>query len=302
MTDGRAIMSLPIADIVIGPRIGFYHAEHAARIGGSMASEGQHDPIHVKRNGNAAKVPWTLVAGLHRLRGAEGNGWSNVDAIQVAEAGATDADLRRLELSENADHLQRRPIERAIMMAEYARLEEAIDHPGKVGEAQHVRGGRVRQSAAVTVTAAPDWRARTALAFDVSVSTLERHQRIYRAIFEALPDLAQALNDHSLGASLANVRTLAKIKDDAARRRISEMLLSRSDWKSIDEVLIAAGSFRGNRGFRVDPRNYKAVMASAWGDMQLREKRAYLETEFPSLLTKDMAEKLVIRLVQRFKL
>src|SRR6218665_122580 len=201
MTGIRAVLSLPIANIAIGTRIGFYHADHAARIGASMAAEGQHDPIHVRRNANAAKLPWTLVAGLHRWGGEEGIGWPAVDAIKVAEDSATEAELLRLELSENVDHLQRRPIERAIMMAEYARLEEALDHPGKVGEAPIDRALRVRQSTSVTVTDVDGWRIRSAQAFDVSVSTLERHERIYRDIYQALPDLAELINNHPLGRS-----------------------------------------------------------------------------------------------------
>lgn len=85
MTNNRAIMELPIASVGVGIRIGFYNPEHAARLGASIAAEGQHDPIHVKRNGNAAKLPWTLVAGLHRMRGAELAGLTTIDAIQVVK-------------------------------------------------------------------------------------------------------------------------------------------------------------------------------------------------------------------------
>lgn len=136
------ILTLPVTEIAIGDRIGFYDAAHAAQIGASIAAEGQHDPIHVRRNGNAAKQRWTLVAGLHRLRGTMLTGGEHVAAIQVADASAGADELRWLELSENLDHRQRRPIERAIMIAERARLEEARDHPGHVGE------GRVAESVA----------------------------------------------------------------------------------------------------------------------------------------------------------
>lgn len=130
----RAILSLPIAEIEVGERIGFFNIDHTARLSISMAAEGQHSPIHVKRNGNAAKRKWKLVAGLHRLRGAEAIPWTRIDAVQVADASASASELRRLELSENVDHRHRRPIERAILMVAHGRLEEEIDHPGHVGE------------------------------------------------------------------------------------------------------------------------------------------------------------------------
>ncbi len=120
MTNCLVPMQLPIVAIAVGERIGFFSATHAARLGESMAADGQHAPIQVRRNGNAAKLPWTLVAGLHRLRGAELQGWAEIAAIQVADKSATPADLRRLELAENLNHMARRPIERAIMMAEDA--------------------------------------------------------------------------------------------------------------------------------------------------------------------------------------
>lgn len=296
MTMDRPVMSLPIADIAVGDRIGFFNADHAARLGASMAAKGQHDPIHVKRNGNAAKQRWTLIAGLHRLRGSEAVGWTAIDAIQVADARASDADLRRLELSENIDHRHRRPIERAILMVEHARLEEAIDHPGKVGESQHTRGGRMKNSAAVTMTAAEDWRSRTAAAFGVSLSSLERHQRLYRAIVEAMPDLAQRLNDHPLGESFAAMRDIASIKMDDTRRAAVLKVLERDDWPSLSAALEAAG-LKDSNGNRVDPANHRAVMITAWAKMPLTDKRTYLE-EFPKVITKDMAQRLIVNLMK----
>ena len=139
----RPILRLPTSAIAVPEkRIGFFDTGHAANLGALIAANGQHDPIHVKRNGNAAKLPWTLIAGLHRLRGAEKAGLSEIDAIQVADASASADELRQLELSENLDHRQRRPIERAIFMVERARLEEAIDHPNGGEETPQERAAR----------------------------------------------------------------------------------------------------------------------------------------------------------------
>lgn len=309
MTNGRTVEMLPVVSIAIesiaiGERIGFYNQTHAERIGESMDTEGQHAPIQVKRNGNAAKLPWTLVAGLHRVRGAEFRGWAHIQAIQVADKVTTDADLRRLELAENLSHRFRRPIERAIMMAAHAKLEEAIDHPDHVGETRQQRGARVRNSASVTVTEGDGWRERTAKAFECAVPTLERHQRIYRDIVEALPDLAQALNDHPMGESFSNMRQLAvlplnDLQND--RRRAALTLLSRDDWKSMEEVLTSAFENRGSKGNRVDPRNYHAVIKTTFEKMRLHEKRALLD-DLPEILTKDMASRLAAKLVKRWEL
>lgn len=301
----RAMLSLPIAEIEVGERIGFFNMDHAARLGISMAAEGQHSPIHVKRNGNAAKRKWKLVAGLHRLRGAEAIRWTHIDALQVADASASASELRRLELSENVDHRHRRPIERAILMVAHGRLEEEIDHPGMVGESQQKRGARVRHSAAAIIAAAEirssdhayatmaqgpedaatdtcatiahvsDWRERTAAAFGISLRSLELHQRLYRNIVEPaeLTDLAQAVNDHPLGERLSSMTTLASIRRPEARRKAAETILSSSDWKSMDQVMVAAGLERST-GFRVAK---DAELIRHWMVADDAKRKAHLE-------------------------
>ncbi len=333
----RAILSLPIAEIEVGERIGFFNIDHAARLSISMAAEGQHSPIHVKRNGNAAKRKWKLVAGLHRLRGAEAIPWTHIDAVQVADASASASELRRLELSENVDHRHRRPIERAILMVAHGRLEEEIDHPGHVGETKQARGARKRwgsgdarpiigqasvgsdrdasanmaeaeigtpkhayatmaqasEGAAIdtrsnlgrvsvgtdhdtcaTIAHVCDWRDRTAAAFGVSLRALERHQHLYRNIVEPaeLADLAQAVNDHPLGERLSSMTTLASIRMPDTRRKVAELILTRADWKSMDEVMASAG-WRST-GRRVD---HDAKMMDFWLGLEPKKRQAHLD-------------------------
>ena len=251
MSESR-IIQLKIANIAIGTRIGFYNADHAARLGTSMQADGQHAPIHVKRNGNAAKQRWTLIAGLHRLRGAESIGWTDIEAIQIADASTPEADLRRLELAENLSHRFRRPIERAIMMEAQGRLEEEVDHPGMADETSQARALRVRQTTSATVADVDSWKERTARAFDVSLRSLERHRRIHREIVEAMPDLAQALNEHPLGENLRAMERLASLRLDElhdTRRAAALKLLERDDWQSINDVFEEAdiATSTGNR-------------------------------------------------------
>ena len=287
----RAVQPLLIESIAIGERVGFYCAEHAAQIGADIAANGQHDPIHVKRNGNAAKLPWTLIAGLHRLRGAAGIGRTEIDAIQVADASAGDAELRRLELSENLDHRQRRPIELAIMVDARAKLEEAIDHPGRVGEASQVRAGRARQAASAIVADA-GWRERTATCMGLSLRSLERLQRLHRNIVEALPDLAEQLNFHPLGESSSAMKRVADFKLLVARRRAAEAIIARPDCASIDEILSEAG-LAGSTGNRDERLGAQAM--TAFRGMSLHQRQAHVEW-LADEMTPGMALGLVARL------
>jgi ParB family chromosome partitioning protein len=274
MMNGLTPIQLAISAIAVGERIGFFSASHAERLGQSMAADGQHAPIQVRRNGNAAKLPWTLVAGLHRLRGAEAQGWAEIAAIQVADKSATPADLRRLELAENLSHMVRRPIERAIMMAEYARLEEEIDHPGHVGESRHARAARVTNSATVTITEAPSYLQRTACAFDVSLSLLEKYRRIYRAIAGDLSGLAEQVNAHPLGESFSAMTTIAQIKAIELRTKAAEKLLERDDWPNMQGVLVAAG-IADSTGKR--PEKTPAAAMDLWNKLTRNGQRAHAE-------------------------
>lgn len=281
--------SIPIASIAIGERIGFFNEPHAVRLGKSIRDEGQRAPIQVKRNGNAASLPWTLVAGLHRLRGAQMVGINRLDAIEVAQPGSSNDDLIRLELAENITHRFRRPIERAIMMVAYARLEEAIDHPDHVGETPQNRALRVRHSTSVTVTDIVGWRERTAAAFDCRLSTFEKHQRIHRTIVEELPDLAQALNEHPLGESLRNMLDIAAIRDPGDRRKAADLLLSRLDWKNMSAVLVAAGVQldTGKKAKKPD-----AIFRRAWVMMKPQERRDIL-IHIAEEISQDLAIELI---------
>lgn len=302
----REVLSLPIASIAIpAKRIGYFDPQHAVGLGADMTGNGQHDPIHVKRNGNAAKLPWTLVAGLHRLRGAEGIGWTEIAAIQVAEPSASDAELRRLELSENLDHRQRRPIERAIFMVERARLEEAVDHPGRVAEASQDRAARARWDASDTMSLA-SWRERTAAAMGCGVKTLERYQRIHKAIVEELPadawraehpqadELPQLLNFHPLGASFTAMDRLASL-NPIARLSAAKAILARPDATSIEQVLVEAG-IKMSTGRRLDPEKLGAVMMDTWMRMPLAGRRAHVEW-----LVENVTPGMAVEMVAGFK-
>lgn len=288
LLSAQPVFALSIAQIAIpADRIGFFNEPHATQLGESIRAIGQHDPIHVQRRGNAAKLPWMLVAGLHRLRGAELAGLATVNAVQIADASATADDLRRLELSENLDHRQRRPIERALFIAERARLEEAVDYPGHVGERQHERGARQRHSAAATMAAA-DYRDRTAEACGISLRTLERYQRLHREISEALNDraLVQRLNDHPLGESMTAMLRIGQLtKADAvaarigidpyaARRALVQVIVDHPGIASVDEAFAVwtDGARKGARSPAADP---SARVARHWERMPLPDQRAF---------------------------
>ena len=131
-----------------------------------------------------------------------------------------------------------------------------------------------------------------------AVRTLKMYQRIHRNIVEALPDLAERLNFHPLGEKLSAMTKIATLNTDFGRRRIVELLLSRDDWKSISEVMVAAGA-EHSHGFRQkDPT--RRIM-EAWSLMSLRQRKTHVEW-LADEMTPGMASDLVARLRENGRL
>ena len=95
------VMPLDPAEIFVPTRIGFYHEDKATALGRLIAVDGQRDPIKVQPRGSkgGGKQPWTLVTGLHRLRGCE------MEGIQVfaLEVHGQAEDLADLEASASSN-------------------------------------------------------------------------------------------------------------------------------------------------------------------------------------------------------
>lgn len=326
MSEVRAVMLLPIAEIAVGDRVGFFHPNHAARLGENMATDRQHDPIHVRRNGNRAAQDWTLVAGLHRLRGMEAAGRADIEAIQVADATSSAAELLRLELSENLDHRSPRPIERAIFIAARARMEEALDYPNSVGEPRADRAARARWDASITMiqaseprgaeasdldgharwnaaavtAAASNWQARAAAALGCSVPSLKRYLALQRALVEPLPELAQALNAHPLAENLTGLLRIASLKNVEARRRAIDVMIADPDIPNFDAVLVRAelhGS-KGNRFEAVEENRFERGFWSNLERLNLSQLRGVIST-LPERLTPGIRKTLVLESIDR---
>ncbi|MEN5277012.1 ParB N-terminal domain-containing protein [Brucella sp. TWI432] len=121
--------TIPLKDIFIGDRARPVDEEHAVAIAASMAERGLINPITVRPTpaANGGKTPYTLVAGGHRYRGGEINGWEEIDAI-VVSADATEAQL--MEISENLYRNELNALDRAVFVMKFRELWE--DKHGKI--------------------------------------------------------------------------------------------------------------------------------------------------------------------------
>ena len=280
---GRAVHSLPIADVGELPAdqlVGLIDPDAVACLTARLAEEGLLTPIWVRRNGNAAKKPWSVIAGRHRLRAAAALGWTEIAAEERADAASDAYELRRLQVAENLDRRVLRPIERACHIMERWRAAAGTIVPSEPAN-RYSAAVRQRWEVLETVsnTSAGDMGTvdvATAAACGVTDRTVRSYRDLHAAIVVAFPDLFARLNAHPLGESLSAMKRLAAFKQGEARRHAIDTILSRPDWQSIDEALSAAGLARST-GSRVDPEKLGAVMMDAWGKMPLIGRRAHVE-------------------------
>ena len=310
MTIGLSAMSLPIADIGeldADAYVGLIDEAAVSCLVARLALECLKTPIWVRRNGNKAPFPYSVVAGRHRLRAARALGWETILAEEKAGPKSTIEDLRALQLVENLDRRTLRPIEQALNIVERWRQAASLlpNH-----EATNQQGRAIMERwaefAAVANTPAPAKSAideACANACGISVRKVQMYRRIFETIVVPFPDHFALLNAHPLGESLSAMTQLASLKLDSRhqqRRAAIDKMLERDDWQNMSAVFEAAGLKESN-GNRIHPDNHSAVMTAAWSKMRLNEKRQYLE-HFPKILNKTMAKDLVVRLMREFEI
>ncbi len=107
--------TIPIADIVIGPRIRALDQETVRVLAESMKALDLKTPITVRRTAEG----YELIAGWHRLEAACLLGWQEISAIIVV---GSEREARLWEIDENLCRSELTPLERAEHIKERVRL------------------------------------------------------------------------------------------------------------------------------------------------------------------------------------
>src|SRR5262245_40031908 len=103
--DGKPT-SIPIASIIVGPRLRLLNEDSVNALSDSMSAVGLKTPIAVRRVNDG----WALVVGLHRLKAAQRLGWLEISAVIMA---GDETDARVWEISENLHRAELTALERA---------------------------------------------------------------------------------------------------------------------------------------------------------------------------------------------
>lgn len=295
-----------------GERVGFLHEDKAAALGRLMAVFGQRDPIKVVANKKGADRPWKLVTGRHRLVGARIEGIP-VWAIEVAGKSEELADM---EASEN---LHRRPlgqIERAMFvqsLADSAQKKLAREH-GELSQHQlaakarwaKVKAGEITSESAVAeetddtvdkMSTVCGWREDAAEALGLDKKEIQRSLTLSRLIIEPFPTLIEALAKHPVvGNNGKQLREIAQVRDEAARKAVIELLLDDAELSVEDaKVRLGIGLAAGANATPVPAQKFFNQISSGWGRLGLGDQRKFLPTLtklIPTEMKRDMRDML----------
>lgn len=257
------VLELDPSDIDETGRIGLFFPEKAEAYAVLFARDGQHTPIFVRRNGNRAKQPWSLVAGLHRNRGCKIAGLK----VRAKVVEGDDDTLKAVQASENLDRRDVAPLERAMLVAATAEAakrrayalhgvdnDKALAAKAKAAgvkmtaaeRADQVQFTAVEKADAEAVfagdilSAAYSWSAATAAACGMGVESLKRSLRIFRIIVEPNRDLMDAIKDHAVAQNASALLAICgEGRNPANVRKVIEWLIANPAAKTADEALVA---------------------------------------------------------------
>jgi ParB-like chromosome segregation protein Spo0J len=219
-------------------RIGLFFPAKAEALAALIDVHGQNDPIKVVARGNAAKTPWKLVAGLHRLEACRLLG-RPVTAIEILG----DADAQQcIQASENMDRRELEPLERALFVsavAEAAQRRLKVEHgdlsqqalagmsrQNKVQFSDAEKADEDAETARLNLARAYGWRDETAEACGLSLTSLKRSMRIFRCIVSENRDLMDAFKNHPVAQTTDALLKIAALKDAGQRRQVIETLIA----------------------------------------------------------------------------
>lgn len=247
-------------DIRVGDRIGLFWPDKAAALGALMARDGQSDPIKVVWSEIASG--WQLVTGLHRLQGARAFQLPFINAIEVK---GSDAELRRMEASENVHRRDFGPLERAMFIRAIADDIEARWADGYDGlsaqaigqirrwerdrakapgvERDEVLAASEAQASSAMHGGTYGWQEEAAESLGLSARSLQRSLMVHRRLIAPFDrDLVEQFATTPAGSNVTALDAIGRIVAVDARQRVIEAIVG-NPALSVDQAIhIADGT------------------------------------------------------------
>jgi ParB family chromosome partitioning protein len=259
------IVTIALSEIDLGKRLRPIDPDQAALIAASMAERGLDEPIKLRAHPmKDASYSYLLVAGGHRYRGAEVNGWDDIPAIVVE---ASDLEARMMELEENLIRHELNPLDRSVFLSEWRTVYIALHPEAKRGGDR--KGLKVGQS--------PNLGLRSESFSDAARARIGLSKSsVYRAtkVADALPfDVRAGLAGSDIARNASDLELLSKQSLETMRNVIK--LLREADGKGA-----AADLIRAVRGVAAeaeeDREKWLKLLLRGWKAASKRERDAFL--------------------------
>ena len=296
------VISLDPNDIDVGERVGIYWPEKAAALGELIRTDGQRDPIKVRRNGNRASRPWRLVTGLHRLAAIQNE---QLPAVLAIEVSGDEDELRAIEVSENLHRRDLGPIERAMhlrVLADLAHQKFAAGYEGLTDQQIGIRRrwDKIKDSVAYSAAdkakaeadAIGDWSAEDSPAVEcrtigwqedlaaglkLKPRQLRDYLKVHRTLVAPFPNLGIGFAQTPIASQLKACLAVADIVADDARAQLMRLIIDDPSIVTVDEAKVRLGlspskagrddQSQGQTAFmeRAE-KNLDRLSASSWRD------------------------------------
>lgn len=270
------IVLIPVVAIDMGPRLRAVDEVWAQALGAVMVREGQQTPVEVCHSLGGSSLPYTLVAGAHRLRGAQIVG---MDLVEARIVSGSAAHRRQREISENLWRRDLDPVDRAAFIAELVTLKRTQAGIKDVAHRDNSIPRAVREEARRTLdTMSNVYGFTVEVAADLGLSdrTLRRDLLLYRQLAPSVIELFREQR-HPILKNAAQLRQLAKL-DRGEQERVAARMVDHGDGapKSVGDAILLV---RGTNRPVVDPayKRFSTILGTL-ARMDAKELRGLFES------------------------
>lgn len=269
------VVELPIASILVGPRLRPVDHNAAAMLAVSMQESGQLTPVLVRPapTSEAGAPAYELVAGGHRHAAVRRLGW---ETIRAEVRALTDAEAALIEVDENLIRVQLNPLDRATSIM--ARFEAWRERFPDLATAKGLKEGRKKNSRKMReflgdAPVSMGFQLDTAREAGMSEHVVERAWTIARGLS---PTLRAGLAGTWIARSESTLRQLAGFGDPVEQAAVIEVLLRPGATRSVSDARAIAAGNRPMRDTTSEDDARLAKMLALFGQCSPTFRKTFL--------------------------
>jgi ParB family chromosome partitioning protein len=231
------IIAIPLDRIDLGDRLRAVDEEYAQLIAASMQEDGQRTPVEVQARADA-ESRYRLIAGGHRFRAAQIAGLTELLAVVLR---VSDLDAQRLEIEENLCRQELTELDRAVFLARWQVVYDAIEHAPRHGGGRKGAKFQVSKLAHLIEGDAPPPRFTAVASARLGLS--EAHIRRAKRRADIVPEARAKLAGTWIADNGSALDGICRLKPPY-QVRVADLALARPDERSFAALRLEALQLR----------------------------------------------------------